>query len=61
MDFYCYQHPDRLAVAKIARMVQQHTPEGVRQITIYSPVCQECADQAQTIGTPLIPLTEDRP
>jgi DNA-directed RNA polymerase subunit RPC12/RpoP len=56
MDFFCYQHPDRIAVAKIERPIQQHTPEGEKRVTIVSPVCQECADGARAVRTPLLQL-----
>jgi hypothetical protein len=58
MEFYCYKHPDKIAVAKVERKIRQRTPEGDKQITIFPPVCQQCADGAQSVGTPLFPLTE---
>lgn len=59
MDCFCFKHPDQIAVAKIQRKIQQHTPDGDKQIIIRSPVCQECADGARRVGTPLFPLNED--
>jgi len=58
MDYFCYKHPDRIAVAKISREIRQLTPDGDKQITIFSPVCQQCADGAQLVGTPLVQLIE---
>ena len=59
MDYFCYEHPDRIAVAKIQREIRQLTPEGDKPITIFSAVCQQCADGATLVGTPLFPLTEE--
>lgn len=57
MDCFCYKHPDRIAVAKIQRKIRQPSAEGGKQIIIFSFVCQECADGAKSVGTPLFPLT----
>jgi hypothetical protein len=58
MNFVCYRHPERIAVAKIERMMCQHTPEGEKEIKVRSPVCKQCAEAAQLIGTPIFELTE---
>lgn len=57
---FCYKHPNEIAVAKIQREILQHTPEGDKQITVISFVCQECADGARSIGTPLFPPNYER-
>ena len=59
MDYFCYQHPDIIAVAKIRREIRHLTPEGEKLNIIFSPVCQECSEGAQSMGTPLCRLTED--
>jgi hypothetical protein len=59
MHYTCYNHPERIAVKKILREIRQRTPEGEKAIIIFSPICQQCAEGAQSIGTPLFPLTEN--
>jgi len=59
MDCFCYRHPGRITVAKMQRKIRQLTPEGDKQITIFSPVCQQRADGAQLVGSPLFPPTDE--
>ena len=56
MDYFCYQHPAKIAVAKIQREKRQRTLEGDKKIIMLAPVCQQCADGAQSVGTPLFSL-----
>ena len=59
MHYTCYKHPDRIAVAKIEMKTLETTFQDVKQITMKSPVCQECADGARSARTPLFPLNEE--
>jgi hypothetical protein len=57
MNASCFKHPEKVAVAKIARHFSQMTPGGVEEMAMFSPVCQECAEQASRIDMRLFPLS----
>jgi hypothetical protein len=54
----CAYHNDRPAVAKISVTMEMLTPQGIRDVPIKRFVCQECAEGARRVGTPLLPLHE---
>jgi hypothetical protein len=52
----CYSHPDRVAVAKIQRKIVKASNQGVETINIFSPICQDCEDDARRMGIPVFEL-----
>jgi hypothetical protein len=59
MNLTCFRHSDRNAVARIERPHMQQTTNGVEEVMLKSPVCQDCVDKAWNMGTPILPLSDN--